>query len=300
MNVLIVGLGIGQVYKEQLEQAANFVVTVDANPKLNPCFVSVDQALHCGQYDIGIICTPNFTHKEIAYQIAPVCNIVVVEKPGLQSAQEWTELCATFPATKILMAKNNMYRPQNRILRDIICQQATAELEKVEIIWENKNRIPKPGSWFTTKSLAWSGVSRDLMPHLLHMAENLLSHVTVNDITGHYTRQNWTMDDVKTSDYGEVTSNGIYDVDDYATLNIQKNNLIITCTANWKNGWEDKQHIRFSYKDGTLLTYDFGLCPNYVYHNMIKKFLVMDDYEYEYQIKLDTRIHEILELFDED
>lgn len=293
MNVLIIGLGIGQVYKEQLEQDANFVVTVDANPKLDPCFVSVDQALYSGQYDIGIICTPNFTHKEIAYQIAPHCNIVVVEKPGLRTAKEWIDLCATFPNTKILMAKNNMYRPQNRILKDA-ANPKFVDLEAIEIIWDNKNRVPKPGTWFTTKELAWSGVSRDLMPHLLHMAENLSGPIVAADIKNLHKRQNWKLKDLTGSEYGSIVSDGTYDVDDFATLTVGN----IRCTANWKNSWEDEQLIKFLYKDKTVLTYDFGLCPNYVYGRMIEAFVNMDHYDYQCQMNLDIRVHEILELFD--
>lgn len=303
MNVLIIGLGIGQVYKEQLEQDANFIVTVDANPKLNPCFVSVDQAVNyvktdagCRVYDIGIICTPNFTHKEIAYQIAPICNVVVVEKPGLRTAEEWIELCATFPNTKILMAKNNMYRPQNRFLKDAANPQLV-NLEKIEITWDNKNRVPKPGTWFTTKELAWGGVSRDLMPHLIHMAENLGGPINASDVRSVNKRQNWQLEDLTGSEYGSIIHDGVYDVDDFACFTVGKN-FDIECLANWKNGWEDKRNIKFLYKDGSVLTYDFGLCSNYVYGDMIKEFVDMDHYDYQRQMNLDIRVHEILELFD--
>ena len=312
MNVLIVGLGIGQVYKEQLIEHA--VVTVDKDPTLHPNFVDVSQAIPTNKpanyhhhFDVGIICTPNFTHKEIAYQIASHCKVVVVEKPGLQTAKEWSDLCSTFPTTKILMAKNNLFRPQNRLLRDVLLQQETSPLEKIEITWNNKSRIPRPGSWFTTKEFAWGGVSRDLMPHVLHMAENLVGPIMPEDVRNLSKKQNWDLDYIKIcgTDYGPITPNGTYDVDDFATLTLEtakigyRQGVPIECTVNWKCG-RDEQTIRFFYRDQTSLTYDFGLCPNYVYGKMIDAFTNMNDYEYQRQMLLDTRIHEILELFDED
>jgi len=60
------------------------------------------------------------------------------------------------------MVKNNQYRQEIKEF-----QRLAESSDTVYVRWNSANRIPNPGSWFTTKKLSFGGVSRDLMPHML-------------------------------------------------------------------------------------------------------------------------------------
>ena len=70
---LIVGMGIGNLYATVLNNLGHGVITVDSNPTKGADFLTVDAAIaECRMFDTVHICTPNFTHEEIARKLAPV------------------------------------------------------------------------------------------------------------------------------------------------------------------------------------------------------------------------------------
>ena len=162
MRSLIIGMGIGQLYKTVLTELGYEVVTVDAHKDAD--YMDVRDAIadyNC--FDTVHICTPNFTHTMLARTAAVHgAKIVFVEKPGVQDHTVWESLVNDFPQTKFMMVKNNQYRDEIEKFRSLAQQSTT-----VKITWNNYNRIPKPGSWFTNRSLSFGGVSRDLIPHML-------------------------------------------------------------------------------------------------------------------------------------
>ena len=95
-TALVVGLGIGQLYVQQLSALGYTVTTVDSNPTKNPNFTSLTDAL-TQVYDVAHVCTPNFTHYALACKIAPFAKILFVEKPGCKTLDKWTQLCSLFP-----------------------------------------------------------------------------------------------------------------------------------------------------------------------------------------------------------
>ena len=85
-RILIVGMGIGDLYRRVLIHHNTF--TVDTEKPAS--YRSVDDVKDT-DFQVGIICTPNFTHREIAEKLASKCKIVVVEKPGLKTEMAWRE-----------------------------------------------------------------------------------------------------------------------------------------------------------------------------------------------------------------
>ena len=107
---LIVGMGIGQLYKQVLTELDHEVTTVDSNIFKNADFPDVKSAiLSRGPFDTVHICTPNWTHEKIAYDVAPYARIVFIEKPGLKTSADWFRLVYAFPQTRFMMVKNNMW-----------------------------------------------------------------------------------------------------------------------------------------------------------------------------------------------
>ena len=68
---LIVGMGFGQaVYQPVLKNLGMQVITVD--PVKSADFKTVEDAIAAHGHFLTVnICTPNFTHEDIARQVAP-------------------------------------------------------------------------------------------------------------------------------------------------------------------------------------------------------------------------------------
>jgi len=287
---LIIGMGIGNLYAKVLSELDHNIITVDSDPNKLADFTSVDTAIEkCNVFDTVHICTPNFTHFELAAKLAPYTKIVFIEKPGTANSATWQKLITTFSQTRFMMVKNNMWRSNINELKKLASQAKTVNIE-----WTRKNCIPSPGSWFTTRKLAFGGVSRDLMPHLLSL------YVAMNDnwrkelVNGSASMQNWLLEEINSTEYGTVNSKGTYDVDDYC--NIRFGNKW-NCTANWRSMQYENSGIEFIMQDNSVERFDLGWCPEEAYSNMIKDAIDnVDNYQFWLeQFDVDTWIHERIE-----
>ena len=87
MKSLIIGMGIGQLYKSVLEQLGHTIITVDMDPNRGADYYDYVAAYmdHGDTFDTVHICTPNYTHINLA-RFAGIhgAKIVFVEKPGVE------------------------------------------------------------------------------------------------------------------------------------------------------------------------------------------------------------------------
>ena len=289
MRSLIIGMGIGNLYKDVLTKIGHEVVTVDLDPT-KADFTDIKLAIRKHSwFETAHICTPNFTHKELAEQVAAHAKIVFIEKPGLKTSKEWTDLVKMRPYTRFMMVKNNMWRnnmPQ-------LLEQAT-HAKQVHIRWIRKNCIPSPGSWFTTKDKAFGGVSRDLMPHLLSLFVAMNPKWEQAQVNEQTAVACWELKDIESTDYGTVNPNGIYDVDDMCVINFGNK---WKCSANWRSLDEEDSSIKFIMEDNSVEKFELGWCPEEAYHNMIVDAMTnVDNREFWLrQYNIDTWIHERIE-----
>jgi len=290
---LIIGMGIGNLYATVLTNLGHGVVTVDSDPAKGADFESVDAAIvACHMFDTVHICTPNFTHFDIATKVAKCSNIVFIEKPGVSTSNIWETLVKTFPYTRFMMVKNNQWRSN---IKDLV--KLTQESKSVEIRWHNKDRVPNPGTWFTTKKLAFGGVSRDLMPHLLSLFMVLEPYYQTSRQISSIAMQNWLLEDVSNTDYGTVNLNGTYDVDDSCRLEYMCHNRTWTLDANWRTLGEDDRAIIFTMPDDSQVRVELGLCPEDAYQTMIQD-AVLSQHEaifWKKQLTQDLWIHQQIE-----
>ena len=287
---LIVGMGIGNLYKDVLTKLGHKIVTVDRDISKGADFDSVDKALLVhGLFDTVHICTPNFTHFEIAARVAPHSKIVFIEKPGVATSDTWTKLVTEFKQTRFIMVKNNMWRSN---MAELVALANKAKTVKIN--WIRKNCIPGPGSWFTTKKLAFGGVSRDLMPHLLSLYVAMNPNWKRENISGQTAIQCWELKDINSTDYGVVDPTGTYDVDDMCVINFGNK---WHCAANWRSIDKEDSSIAFVMPDNAIEQFDLGWCPEEAYHNMIVDAMDnMDNSEFWLkQYAIDTWIHEKIE-----
>jgi len=283
-------MNIGNLYATVLDTLGHGVITVDSDPNKKADFLTVDDAIkECRLFDTVHICTPNFTHFEIARKLAPVSKIVFIEKPGVISSGVWETLVKTFPKTRFMMVKNNMWR------NNIVDLQAQANQAKtVKIKWIRRNCIPNPGSWFTTKKLAYGGVSRDLMPHLLSLYIAMNPNWQQEKVNGQTCMACWELKDVDSTEYGIVNPNGTYDVDDVCVINFEHK---WTCAANWRSMDQEDSSIEFIMQDNSVERVELGWCPEEAYLNMIKDAVdnITNNEFWQNQFNMDLWIHQRIE-----
>jgi predicted dehydrogenase len=282
---LIVGMGIGQLYKKVLTELDHGVITVDADPSKEADFLTVDDAIvECRMFDTVHICTPNFTHMKIARKLAFHTSIMFIEKPGAANADAWAQLCKDYPRTRIMMVKNNMWRDNIAEM-----QEQAEQSTDVQLYWINRDRVPNPGSWFTTKSLSYGGVSRDLMPHLLSLYIALNPSWATDKISDRRKERVWSLDDLTQSDYGTVNDHGVYDVDDKCSVRFGDKWYLM---ADWRDTFADCREIQCD-----NATFELGLCPESAYKAMIEDAInnKMNQEFWDNQYSQDMWIHNIID-----
>lgn len=289
-KALVIGLGMGQQYRDWLDELGYSVNTVDIDPDKKADFLTVDQAIKHSNYTIIYIGTPNWTHEPITRQVAKHARLILIEKPGVENEKSWKQLVKDFPLTRIMMVKNNQYRTE------ILEFKRLADISnRIYVKWNNKNRIPHPGSWFTTKSKSFGGVSRDLIPHMLSYYSALTNYKSGIKLFSQK-KQNHSLETIIDTDYGTVNYNGIYDVDDKCEIEFKNKNTTWILTANWKNDKEDDSSITFNTPDGNI-RFELGLCPKEAYQNMIQTAVqnLDNDIFWQDQLEQDIWIHNQIE-----
>lgn len=282
MKSLIIGMGIGQLYKQVLEELKFEVVTADLNKPADYKFWQ-DAVRDHKCFDTVHICTPNFTHNSIAFEVAPHCRILFVEKPGLRYESDWRKLISLNPNTRCIMVKNNMWRDNIAELQTLYKQS-----NEIRFHWLNENRVPYPGSWFTNKNLAFGGVSRDLLPHLLSLFIAVEPNYEHASWLYKNAWQRWELQDLKDSDYGQINVDGVYNVDDNIDLECTIKTHRCFFRSSWRTLKPNDIGIHFDSKFVEL-----GLCPTSAYRNMIEDCIknVNDELFWENQMYIDCWIH---------
>jgi len=293
MKSLVIGMGIGNLYEDVLTGLGHSLVTVDTDPNKQADFTNLSDAL-TEKYDTVHICTPNFTHEDLARQVADHAGIVFIEKPGVINEQAWTRLLRDYPNTRFMMVKNNQFRANIDELKDLAKRS-----KYVELHWINNNRVPNPGTWFTTKKLAYGGVSRDLMTHLLSLFQELDHYTFWPSVITKQAVQKHSLKDVSDTDYGQVNPNGTYDVDDYCEFVLFSGDKEWHLVADWRGLDGDDIGINFHMLDGSVERFDLGLCPADAYQTMIREALanINNDNWWAQQLMKDSWIHRMVEEF---
>jgi len=301
---LVIGMNIGKLYKNVLLELGSTVYTIDPDPNKNANFLSINDAIkflikvgyHPRQIDTVHICTPNWTHESIATEIAPYSKIVFIDKPGLLNEDRLYKLHKMFTDTRFMMVKNNMWRDNIKEM-----QQSANESRSIHLNWINSDRVPSPGTWFTTKDLAFGGVSRDLMPHLLSLVVAFFPNTYKSlDLIGNGKCRNWSLNRLTNTQYGTVKADGIYDVDDLAWLDFSINigeyqTIKIRLEANWRTIMQDDRSVTFD-TGRKQDKFELGLCPEYAYKNMIKDCInnLYNQQFWNNQYEIDLWIHRMV------
>jgi predicted dehydrogenase len=194
------------------------------------------------------------------------------------------------PTTHFMMVKNNQYRDTIKQFKILADQSHT-----VRVVWNNKNRIPNPGSWFTTKELAFGGVSRDLIPHMFSYYTALTDYTKGNKLYSNAVQRH-ELKNITDTDYGRIDYNGTYNVDDFCEFEFKNGDTTWVLTANWKDDTADDVYISFDMKNSAA-KFVLGLCPEEAYKAMIENAVnnLNNDMFWKEQLQQDLWIHRQIE-----
>lgn len=292
MKSLVIGMGIGKLYQSVLQGLGHTVITVDVNPQSKADYYDYVAAfIDHNHFDTVHICTPNYTHLSIARNVAAYgTKIVYVEKPGVENSSLWQQLVQDFPDTRFMMVKNNQYRDEIKQFKELAAQS-----EIVRVTWNNRNRVPSPGSWFTNKEQSFGGVSRDLIPHMLSYYCILSDH-RAGEKTSALAEQRWQLSDITSTEYGFINRDGVYNVDDYALLEFTNGKTKWRLEANWRSLEPSEISINFG-MPLSAVRYELGLCPTQAYQKMIAESIANldNDAYWQQQLEQDIWIHQQIE-----
>lgn len=273
------------MYVEQCKLLGHVVQTFDKDPLKHADYWHADQ-LRKKFWDMVIVATPNYTHEEYIRSLCKQTPIMLVEKPGLENPLQWVRIRDEIKPCKLIMVKNNLYRDFTEV-------KTRLPATRIDILWVNKNRVPQPGRWFTDKSRAWAGVSYDLMPHLLHMM--LGFEFSIFTMLSGFKYQHYKLEDIDSTDYGEVFKEGVYDVDDHCIMSYYTSfGTRVNLIAAWKTDHikEDRREIHIKSLWGPIFKYRMELCPNHIYGKMIQSILDRGTQEILFQTDTDTWVLE--------
>lgn len=277
-KALVIGLGMGLQYKQWLKQLGFAVTTVDPDLDKNADFLSIESCLtKQSMFDLVYIGTPNYTHELIARQLASHTKILLIEKPGFETHTHWVNFVKEFNQTRVMMVKNNQYRPEREIWHEM-----AERSDKVYVVWQREKGIPS-SPWFIDPAKSYGGVSRDLMPHMLSYFTNFTDYA--NSIT---TRQQ--KEDLL--DIGIDT----WCIMEYTAANDKKTEWILF--TDWQNESYDSASIEFII-NGHSHIYDLGaLCPSEPYLDMITACIknLDNDNFWNDQLAQDVWIHQQIEI----
>jgi hypothetical protein len=188
-----------------------------------------------------------------------------------------------------MMVKNNMWRVNIPEL-----QELATRAKAVNIQWIRKNCIPHPGSWFTTRELAFGGVSRDLMPHLLSLYIALNPNWRTENVNGQTSLARWKLEDIESTDYGTINPSGTYNVDDMCVINFGSKWKL---NADWRSMDKEDSSIEFIMQDNSVERFELGWCPEEAYKNMLTQAVENGDKSnfWQEQLEQDVWIHERIE-----
>lgn len=110
------------------------------------------------------ICTPNFLHAPMAIAALRSGRHVLCEKPLARNAREAEQMVKAADKAKryLMVAMNNRFREDVRVLRTFIERGELGDIQMVKTGWLRRTHDWRERTWFTEKGKAGGGVLLDL------------------------------------------------------------------------------------------------------------------------------------------
>lgn len=197
LNVAIVGSGLIATKKHipsilKIKNKLNIIAICDQNIdlakavadkyKIKKIYSSLDEMLQKEEIDIVDICTPPFTHSDVAIKsLNSGCN-VMIEKPMAITVEECDKIieAGRINNKKICVAHSDLFYPSFIKARKIVDNGDIGDFKGMRIF------LSTPTSYITTKEDHWAnklpgGVIGETGPHLVYMTLAFMKKIkTVN------------------------------------------------------------------------------------------------------------------------
>lgn len=150
-----------------------------------PVYTNVNAIINA-KPDLVLIATPNKFHIEYAELFLKNNISILIEKPICLNLAEYHRLnnlvknssAICFPSSASKFREDIFY------LTNLLSNGEYGPINSLQLEWVRSSGIPKPGSWFTEKSLAGGGVGYDLGWHVLDVGYSLLDYPEVASAIG--------------------------------------------------------------------------------------------------------------------
>lgn len=119
--------------------------------------------------DFAVIATPNASHAEVTVAALRKELAVLVEKPTCLTDAELDDIetWSTRVGRPVLNSTAARYRTDVLRLAGLIDSGALGTIRTVEVSWVRAHGVPRPGSWFTSRSHSGGGALIDLGWHVV-------------------------------------------------------------------------------------------------------------------------------------
>jgi predicted dehydrogenase len=201
--------------------------------------------------DIVSVCTPNFTHMELAVAaLERGCN-VHVEKPVALNYKQARRICdeAEKRGLQVMLGLNKRYMGQTFLLQRLVNEGFFGDIYKASCGWERSSGIPGTGRWFTDKALSGGGALIDLGVHYLDLALSLMGYPKAKSVMGH-TYSVFGAGSERIRRGYKSNPDGVYNVEDMAngTVNLE-NGATLNFVFSWASNIE--REVRYVELVGT-------------------------------------------------
>jgi predicted dehydrogenase len=146
-------------------------------------YKNVDRLLEAKDVDAVSICTPNFTHAEIAIKALKHGKHVLVEKPmAINSVEAKAMIQAAKKYKRILMVHQNMrFDPAIRTAKKLLDKGIIGDIFAVKSSLTHKGpqAWSQKANWFFDKKKSGGGALMDLGPHVFDSLSFILSDEAV-------------------------------------------------------------------------------------------------------------------------
>lgn len=223
------------------------------------------------------ICTPNYLHSEIAIAALNKGLHVFCEKPDAVSPELAIAMKeASEKNGKVLMVmRNNRFSSISAYAKKFIEDGRMGRVYAGRACWQRRRGIPGKGGWFTTKEQSGGGPLIDLGVHMIDLAVWLMGNPRPVAVSGNVFCEfaNSDVSDSVNSMFGDVNSEGTFDVEDLAMGLIRfDNGAVLQIEFSWASNikaehrfvelrgskagltWMDGDTLEIYSQDGTELT----------------------------------------------
>lgn len=150
--------------------------------RIDHAYNDIEEFVNSG-IEAAVIATPNFTHADYTRKLMNNGIHVLCEKPVALSKKDIREISDMAKANNIIYVPGfvNRWRQDIQRIRSEIALGRVGNILEIQAGWIRKNGVPRPGTWFTNRSMSGGGVLVDLGSHILDICLMLLGNRNIVD-----------------------------------------------------------------------------------------------------------------------